>query len=68
MARDMTQRVMMARVDDGSHQGKVYAARRLIYQKQYLINGAAIENLLKDQLLVPTAVLPSSHHADIPIN
>jgi hypothetical protein len=56
MARDMTQRVTMARVDDASRQGKVYAARRLIYKKQYRINGAAIEDLLKEQSLVPTAV------------
>jgi uncharacterized MAPEG superfamily protein len=68
MARDMTQRVTMARVDDGSRQGKVYAARRLIYQKQYLINRAAIESLLKDQSLVPTAVYLSSHHARILLN
>ena len=59
MARDKTQRVTMARVDDSSRQGKVYAARRLIYEKQYRINGAAIESLLKDQSLVPTAVYPS---------
>jgi hypothetical protein len=56
MIRDMSQRVTMARVDDASRRGKVYAARRLIYEKQYRVNGAAIESLLKDQSLVPTSV------------
>ena len=56
MIRDMSQRVTMARVDDNSRQGKVYAARRLMYEKQYRVNGAAIESLLKDQSLVPTSV------------
>jgi hypothetical protein len=59
MVRDMSQRVTMARVDDVSRQGKVHAARRLIYEKKYLINGAAIEDLLKDQSLVPTSVCVS---------
>jgi hypothetical protein len=59
MVRDMSQRVTMARVDDASRQGKVYAARRLIYEKKYLVNGAAIEGLLKDQSLVPTSVCVS---------
>jgi hypothetical protein len=68
MVRDRTQRVTMVRVDDGSRQGKVKTARRLIYEKHYQINGTAIENLLKDQSLVPTAVchlyfvfLPTHH-------
>ena len=56
MARDTTQRITMARVDDKSRQGKVHDARRLIFEKQYLVNGAAVENLLKDESLVPTAV------------
>ena len=59
MVRDMSQRVTMARMDDASRQGKVYAARRLIYEKKYRINGAAIEDLLKDQSLVPTSVCMS---------
>ena len=59
MARDMSQRVTMARVDDASRRGRVYAARRLIYEKKYRINGAAIEDLLKDQSLVPTSVCVS---------
>jgi hypothetical protein len=56
MACDITQRVTMARVDDKSRQNKVYAARRLIYEKQYRINGTAIEKLLKDESLVPNTV------------
>jgi hypothetical protein len=70
MARDMTQRGTMARVDDASRQGKVYAARRLIYEKQYRINGVAIEDLLKEQSLVPTAVclLYPSYFPSSPLN
>ena len=56
MTRDTTQRLTMARFDNATRRNKVYAARRLIYDKQYRVNAAAIEDLLKDQSLVPTAV------------
>ena len=59
MARDMAQRVTLARIDNVPRQNKVVAARRLIYEKQYQINSAAVEDLLKDQSLVPTAVRDS---------
>jgi hypothetical protein len=54
--RDIARRVTRARVDDQSRRGKVVAARRLIYQKNYPINSLAVENLLKEQSLVPTDV------------
>jgi hypothetical protein len=60
MIRDMTQRVTMARIDNNARQGKITAARRLIYEKDYIVNSAAIEGLLKDESLVPTAVCSSS--------
>jgi hypothetical protein len=44
MARDMAQRVTLARIDNVSRQSKVVAARRLIYEKQYQINSAAVED------------------------
>ena len=56
MARDIAQRTTLARIDDNSRCGKVVAARRLIYEKQYQVNSAAVEVLLKDQSLVPTTV------------
>jgi hypothetical protein len=56
MARDKTQRMTLARVDDRGRQGKVVAARRLIYEKHYRVDAVAIEALLKDQSLVPSMV------------
>jgi len=48
----------MARIDNNARQGKITAARRLIYDKGYIVTSAAIEGLLKDESLVPTAVCP----------
>ena len=56
MPRDMSQREVMAHVDNAEWQGKVFAAQRLIYEKNSLVNGAAIEALLQDVSLVPTSV------------
>jgi hypothetical protein len=56
MARDTAQRTAIVRVDNHTRQNKVYAARRLIYEKQYGVNSAAIQDLLKDESLVPTSV------------
>jgi hypothetical protein len=56
MARDTAQRTTIVRVDNQTRQNKVYAARRLIYEKQYRVNAAAIEGLLKDESLVATSV------------
>ena len=68
MARDTAQRTAMARIDNKTRQNNVYAARRLIYEKQYRVNAAAIEDLLKKESIVPTAVrlslrLISMHHS-----
>jgi hypothetical protein len=60
MIRDMMQWVAMARIDNNARQGKIKAARRLIYEKDYIVTSAAIEGLLKDESLVPTAVCSSS--------
>jgi hypothetical protein len=56
MVRDMTQQVTMARTDNDARRSKVYAARRLIFEKQYNVDSAAVEGLLKDESWVPTAV------------
>ena len=61
MTRDTTQWLTMARIDNATRRNKVYAARRLIYEKQYRVNATAIEDLLKDQSLVPTAVCLSQY-------
>jgi hypothetical protein len=56
MALDKKQRVTMARVDNYRHRSKVSAARRVIYEKNYLVDGAAVDKILKEMSLVPTAV------------
>ena len=56
MPRDTAQRSSMARVDDNVRQSKVKSARKLIYEKSYIVNSAAVENLLKPESLVPTSV------------
>ena len=56
MARDMSRRVTLARKDNLERQGKVFAARRLIYEKNFLVNSSAVEALLRDESWVPTSV------------
>ena len=56
MARDMCQRRTLARVDDANRHGKVIAARRLIYEKNYQINSAAVEAILRSESWVPNVV------------
>jgi hypothetical protein len=56
MASDMMQRVTMARVDDNQRRSRVYAARRLIYEKNRQVNCTAVEELLSEMSLVPTIV------------
>jgi hypothetical protein len=56
MARDMQQRSTLACVDNMRRCNLVDVARRVIYEKNFRMNSAAIENMLQDTLLVPTAV------------
>jgi hypothetical protein len=56
MARDMKQRVTMARVDNTQRRNVVDAARRVIYEKNFQVNSAGVENMLQDTSQVPTAV------------
>ena len=56
MARDINQQKTLACVDDIHRRSKVYAARRVIYEKHYQVNSAAVEAMLKDESLVPTGV------------
>ena len=52
----MAQRVTLARVDDVSRRNRVAAARESIYNKNYAISSVVVENLLREDSLVPTAV------------
>ena len=56
MHRDLSQRVSLARVDDVRRRSRLEAAREAIYEHNNAVDGAAIERLLKDDSLVPTAV------------
>jgi hypothetical protein len=53
---DMKWRTLLARVDDNERKGKIQAARRSIYEGKYAVNSTVVENLLKEQSLVPTLV------------
>lgn len=44
------------RVDDQKRRDKIELARTFIYEKGYVVNSKAVENLLKDESLVPTRV------------
>ena len=54
--RDMAQRIMLARADNIQRSIRVSATRGLIYEKNLQVNSAAVENLLQEMSLVPTAV------------
>ena len=56
MKLNMKQRKSRARVDDAHRQCIVAAARRIIYEKNYAVNSEAVENLLKEESLVPISV------------
>jgi len=56
MARDMRQRVTLARVDDDANRRKVETARDIIYKKNYAVDSAAVEAILKGESLVPSSV------------
>ena len=49
-------RLNLIRADDVQRKGKVVSARRVIYQKGFTVNSAAVEALLKDLSLVPNKV------------
>jgi hypothetical protein len=56
MKSDAARRITLARTDDLMRRGRVVAAQRLIYEKNYAVNSTAVEILLKEQSLVPTTV------------
>jgi hypothetical protein len=56
MARDMKQRVSMARADDSDRRRKVAIARQFIYEQNRQISSVAVETLLRKDSLVAIAV------------
>ena len=56
MRRDLSQRASLARVDDVNRRSRLDTARKAIYEKNNTVDGAVVENLLKNDSLVPAAV------------
>ena len=57
---DMRRRQLLVRTDDNSRREKVLRARELIYERNYAVSTTKIEDLLRDQSLVPTTVSEDS--------
>ena len=56
MSRDMKERGILTRVDNRVRQNKIQSARSHIYGSALGVTSTAVENLLKDQSLVPASV------------
>jgi hypothetical protein len=56
MRQDMTQRRTLARVDDVKRRNRVEMAHEKIYKNSYVVDSTAVEALLQEDSLVPTAV------------
>lgn len=56
MRQDMKERKTLARVDDDDRRRKIELARDIIYKKNYAVDNANVEAILKPQSLVPTDV------------
>ena len=52
----MKERKTLARVDDDDRRCKIELARDIIYKKNYAVDNANVEAILKPQSLVPTDV------------
>lgn len=63
---DMEDRQRLARHNTAERQAKVLQARSLIYDQGYAVNSAKVDELLKNESLVPTIVslMPSSYLTD----
>ena len=54
--KDALQRNVLARRDTQERRNKIVAARRLIYEQNYVVDTPQVEALLKEESLVPTKV------------
>lgn len=57
----MQNRSRQARHDDVHYRSKITQARGLIYKQNYTVNSDYVEDILKNQSLVPTRVSLPSH-------
>ena len=65
MERDTVQRQILLRKDTQERRNKIVAARRLIYDQNYVVDTPQVDTLLKDESLVPTKVQFHDQHCDI---
>ena len=56
MAKDFQQRQLLAHSDTHKRRNKIVAARRLIYEQNYIVDTPQVESLLKEESLVQTKV------------
>ena len=56
MESDLLQRRLLSRSDTSHCHEKIMSACKLIYEKHYAVDGTQVEELLKDESLVPTMV------------
>jgi hypothetical protein len=54
--RDQRNRIDLARVDDHKRRLTVARVRQLIYQQNYAIDSAGVEQILQPESLIPTSV------------
>lgn len=54
--KDALQRNVLVRRDTQERRNKIVAARRLIYEQNYVVDTPQVEALLKEESLVPTKV------------
>jgi hypothetical protein len=59
MKMDRNDRIKLACVDDQRHRSIISAAREAIYNRNYAVDSAPVERLLKPHSLVPTSVRQS---------
>ena len=52
----MAQRLTLLRQDDVKRRSRIKAARKIIYEMDYMVNSKAVEDLLQEESLVPTIV------------
>ena len=53
---DLRQRILLFRSDTAQRCEKVMSACKLIYERHYAVDTSHVEELLKDESLVPTTV------------
>ena len=53
---DLRQRILLSHSDTTQRREKVVSARKLIYERHYAVDATHVEELLKDESLVPTMV------------